>query len=125
VKLGVRPAKPDGRDGRLREREENRLLDVAEKSSRPWLEAAVIISIEIRVRKASSPALLGADRRISLYRRTANEERQASPGAAFGPSGRLIRVVIAESVRRSDRIKVNPSRRDGLRHHLRIPRRGQ
>ena len=57
VKLGVRPAKPDGRDGRLREREENRLLDVAEKSSRPWLEAAVIISIEIRVRQSEFAGL--------------------------------------------------------------------
>jgi hypothetical protein len=31
-----------------------------------------------------------ADRRISLYRLAANEERQAPTGAAFGPSGRRI-----------------------------------
>ncbi len=57
VKPGVRPAKPDGRDRRLIEREENRLIDAAEKSSRQWLKAAIIISIETCVRQSELAGL--------------------------------------------------------------------
>jgi integrase len=57
VKPGVRPAKPDGRDRRLMENEEDRLLDAAEKSSRPWLKAAIIISIETCVRQSELAGL--------------------------------------------------------------------
>jgi integrase len=51
VRPGVRPAKPSGRDRRLLEGEEKRLLEAAEKSTRPWLKAAIILSIETCMRQ--------------------------------------------------------------------------
>lgn len=58
VKPGVRPSKPDGRDRRLMEGEEERLLEAAEKSSRPWLKAAIIISIETSMRQSELAGLI-------------------------------------------------------------------
>jgi integrase len=49
---GVRPSKPDGRNRRLSEGEEARLLQAARSSTRPWLEAAIIISIETCMRQS-------------------------------------------------------------------------
>src|SRR5712691_4716200 len=83
---------------------------------------------DLRETKRARRPYLGpsqAGRRISLYRLAANEERQAPPRAAFGPSGLRIQVAIVESVRESDRTKLTPPHRDGPRHHPRIPRRGQ
>jgi integrase len=57
VKPGVRPGKPDGRDRRLFEKEEKRLLEAATRSSRPWLKAAIIISIETCVRQGELAGL--------------------------------------------------------------------
>lgn len=57
VRPGVRPAKPDGRDRRLAEGEENRLLEAAQKSSRPWLEVAIILSIETCMRQSELASL--------------------------------------------------------------------
>ncbi len=57
VKPGVRPGKPDGRDRRLAGDEEKRLLKAAEKSSRPWLKAAIIISIETCMRQSELAGL--------------------------------------------------------------------
>lgn len=57
VKPGVRPPKPDGRDRRLSEKEEDRLLEAAEKSSRPWLKSAIIISIETCMRQSELAGL--------------------------------------------------------------------
>jgi integrase len=58
VKPGVRPGKPDGRDRRLSEQQETRLLHAAEKSSRPWLKAAIVISIETCMRQGELAGLI-------------------------------------------------------------------
>jgi integrase len=52
VKPGVRPRKPAGRDRRLVENEQRRLLDAAAKSSRQWLKPAIIIAIETCMRQS-------------------------------------------------------------------------
>lgn len=57
VKPGVRPGRPDGRDRRLADKEEKRLLDAAKKSTRPWLQAAIIISIESCIRQGELAGL--------------------------------------------------------------------
>jgi integrase len=57
VSRGVRPPKPDGRDRRLREGEEEKLLAAAATSSRSWLKAAIIISIESCVRQTELATL--------------------------------------------------------------------
>ncbi len=57
VKPGVRPRKPDGRDRRVSDKEEKRLLDAAAKSSRPWLKAAIIIAIETCLRQGELAGL--------------------------------------------------------------------
>jgi len=51
VKLNVRLPKPDGRDRRFEDGEEARLLEAADISSRNWLTAAIVISIETCVRQ--------------------------------------------------------------------------
>ena len=58
VKPGVRPGKPDGRDRRLARDEEKRLLEAANKSSRPWLKAAIIIAIETCMRQSEFAGLI-------------------------------------------------------------------
>jgi integrase len=58
VRPGVRPGKPAGRNRRLLEREENRLLKAAQKSSRPWLKAAIVISIETCMRQGELAGLI-------------------------------------------------------------------
>ncbi len=58
VKPGVRPGKPDGRNRRLSEGEEKRLLEAAQKSSRRWLKAAVVISIETCMRQSELAGLI-------------------------------------------------------------------
>jgi integrase len=58
VKPGVRPGKPDGRDRRLSGQQEKRLLDAAQKSSRPWLKAAIVISIETCMRQGELAGLI-------------------------------------------------------------------
>jgi integrase len=49
---GVRPSLPRGRDRRLMDGEEKRLLKAAEASSRTWLRAAIIIAIETCMRQS-------------------------------------------------------------------------
>jgi integrase len=49
---GVRPSLDNRRDRRLEEGEEKRLMKILESSSRPWLKAATIISIETAMRQA-------------------------------------------------------------------------
>ena len=58
VKPGVRPGRPDGRDRRLADGEEKRLLQAAKKSSRSWLQAAVIISLETSMRQSEVAGLI-------------------------------------------------------------------
>ena len=58
VKPGVRPGKPRGRERRLHDDEEKRLLDAAVKSSRPWLRYAIIIAIETGLRQAELAGLI-------------------------------------------------------------------
>jgi integrase len=58
VKPGVRPGKPHGRDRRLSGQQEKRLLDAAQKSSRPWLKAAIVISIETCMRQGELAGLI-------------------------------------------------------------------
>ena len=58
VKPGVRPGKPDGRDRRLSAGEEKRLLQAAQKSSRSWLTAAIVISIETCMRQSELAGLI-------------------------------------------------------------------
>lgn len=58
VKPGVRPPMPDGRDRRLEEGEEEALLAKAETSSRSWLSAAVIVSIETCIRQTELATLV-------------------------------------------------------------------
>ena len=58
VRPGVRPGKPDGRDRRLAEDEEKRLLEAADASSRPWLRASIIISIETCMRQSELAGLI-------------------------------------------------------------------
>jgi integrase len=57
VKPGVRPPKPRGRDRRLEDNEEVRLVETAKLSSRRWLEAAIVISIETCVRQTELATL--------------------------------------------------------------------
>jgi integrase len=57
VRPGVRPSKPEGRDRRLFEDEAERLLEAAEKSTRPWLKAAIILSIETCMRQSELAGL--------------------------------------------------------------------
>jgi integrase len=57
VRRGVRPAKPEGRSRRLMEGEEKRLLEAAEKSTQPWLKAAIILSIETCMRQGELTGL--------------------------------------------------------------------
>lgn len=52
VTEGVRPSLGQGRDRRLKPGEEKRLLQAVERSSRPWLKPAVIISLETAMRQA-------------------------------------------------------------------------
>lgn len=54
---GVRPTVANNRDRRLLEGEERRLLAAVGESSRPWLQAAVIISIESAMRQAELACL--------------------------------------------------------------------
>jgi len=61
---GVRPRKPDGRDRRLIEGEERKLLRIARKSSRAWLRAAIVISLESCVRQGELAGLIW--RRVML-----------------------------------------------------------
>lgn len=58
VKPGVRPSKPAGRDRRLLEDEERRLLEAAEKSTRSWLKSAIIIAIETCMRQSELASLI-------------------------------------------------------------------
>lgn len=58
VKPGVRPAMPDGRTRRVLADEEQRLLDAAANSSRPWLVEAITIAIETAVRQAELVGLV-------------------------------------------------------------------
>lgn len=64
VTKGVRPSLPDGRNRRLDihldrdgNDEEARLLAAAAKSSRPWLQAAIIIAVETCMRQAELAGL--------------------------------------------------------------------
>jgi len=58
VKPGVRPSKPDGRDRRLLEGEEWKLINKARTSSRPWLRAAIAISLETCMRQGELAGLV-------------------------------------------------------------------
>jgi len=58
VKAGVRPAKPDGRNRRLQDGEEKRLLDAAAKSPGFWLQAAIVIAIETCIRQSELATLI-------------------------------------------------------------------
>jgi integrase len=58
VKPGVRPGRPDGRDRRLADNEEKRLLETAKKSSRWWLASAIVISIETCLRQGELAGLI-------------------------------------------------------------------
>jgi len=57
IKRGVRPPKPRGRDRRLEDNEEVRLIEAARRSTRPWLEAAIVISLETCVRQTELATL--------------------------------------------------------------------
>jgi integrase len=48
---GVRPGTPRGRDRRLYDGEEWRLLNAARNSSRPWLRPAIVIALETAMRQ--------------------------------------------------------------------------
>lgn len=64
VKPGVRPPKPDGRERRLRESEEWKLLNKARTSSRKWLRSAIVISLETAMRQGELAGLIW--RRVNL-----------------------------------------------------------
>lgn len=57
VTEGVRPALPAGRNRRLREGEEWRLVNACRSSSRPWLRSAVVIALETCTRQAEIAGL--------------------------------------------------------------------
>jgi integrase len=57
VKRGVRPPRPQGRDRRLGDNEEEWLIEASRGSSRPWLTAAIVISIETCVRQTEVATL--------------------------------------------------------------------
>jgi integrase len=57
VKPGVRPPKPDGRDRRLQDGEEEGLLEAATKSPGRWLQAAIIIAVETCIRQGELASL--------------------------------------------------------------------
>jgi integrase len=54
---GVRPGLPDGRNRRLRDGEERRLLNACRASSRPWLRPAVVIALETCMRQGELAGL--------------------------------------------------------------------
>lgn len=54
---GVRPSAPEGRDRRLMEGEEWRLLNACRKSSRTWLRPAVVIALETCMRQGELAGL--------------------------------------------------------------------
>ena len=108
VVRGVRPSLPDGRNRRLDEGEEGRLLDAAAKSSRPWLRAAVIVAIETCMRQSELAGLtwdrvrLGAQyphadlpktkndrpRRVPLSLRAVAAFESLRPAGAIGAIGK-------------------------------------
>jgi integrase len=54
---GVRPSLPNGRNRRLADGEEEKLLKAAGESSRPWLQASIIIALETCMRQSELAAL--------------------------------------------------------------------
>ncbi|WP_188263126.1 site-specific integrase [Azospirillum tabaci] len=61
---GVRPSVPNGRDRRLQNGEEERLLEAAARSAHSWLRAAIVIAMETAMRQAEQADLVW--RRIHL-----------------------------------------------------------
>jgi integrase len=57
VKPGVRPGKPDGRSRRLSRDEESRLLEAADRTSRPWLRPNIVIALETAMRQGEQHGL--------------------------------------------------------------------
>ncbi len=105
VTEGVRPSLGQGRDRRLEHGEEKRLLKAVERSSRPWLKPAVIISLETTMRQAELAELdwghvhLGGDSPHVYLPKTKNKRPRTvplSPAAVrvfrtLAPSGRVPR----------------------------------
>jgi len=54
---GVRPSAPGGRERRLMDGEEWRLLNAARRSSRPWLRSAIVIALETCLRQSELAGL--------------------------------------------------------------------
>lgn len=54
---GVRPSLPDGRNRRLVDGEEEKLLKAAEESSRPWLQPSIVIALETCMRQSELAGL--------------------------------------------------------------------
>lgn len=83
VKAGVRPSKPDGRDRRIHPDEETAILKAAEGSTRPWLRAAIIISLETAMRQGELAGLtwdrVYLDRRFVDLTKTKNDRARRVP----------------------------------------------
>lgn len=85
VRPGVRPPRPHGRDRRLLPAEETRLLAEAARSSRPWMQQAIVIAIETGIRQAELTELvwsrvnLNASRPYLELPRTKNDRPRRVP----------------------------------------------
>jgi integrase len=66
VKRGVRPPKPDGRDRRLQDGEEDRLLEAATKSPGGWLQDAIIMAVETCIRQGELATLTWSRVRLDV-----------------------------------------------------------
>ncbi|WP_428491756.1 site-specific integrase [Rhodopila sp.] len=83
IKPGVRPRPPKGRERRLYPEEEELLLKAAEKSSRSWLRAAIVIAVETGIRQAELVDLtwtrVNLDRQFLDLTRTKNGRLRRVP----------------------------------------------
>jgi integrase len=83
VTRGVRPGKPDGRTRRLNREEEARLLTACQNSTRYWLKAAIILSIETAIRQSELAGLtwnrVDRDRRCIDLIKTKNDRARRVP----------------------------------------------
>jgi integrase len=69
-KLVKRPAQPKGRQRRLKDGEEQRLLDAADAGRNPWMRSIIIIALETAMRRGEIVGLTWDD--VDLDRRVAN-----------------------------------------------------
>jgi integrase len=139
VRAGVRPPRPDGRDRRLSDGEEALLLKAAEGSSRPWLKAAIIISIETCIRQGELAGLTwdrvilrstyphldlprtknGRRRRVPLSKRAISAFKVLKPknGPEFGSQKSILPIETTRGIIHAFRDAITDDKFPDLRWH--------